>query len=60
MLLEGKVVLVTGASAGIGRATAIRAAREGADVAINFLGDAARDAAAATFPTIWTLATRLR
>ncbi len=38
MLLEGKAVLVTGASAGIGRASAIAAARHGADVAINFLG----------------------
>ncbi|MGP7795558.1 SDR family NAD(P)-dependent oxidoreductase [Sphingomonas sp. CLY1604] len=38
MLLGGKAVLVTGASAGIGRATAIAAARHGADVAINFLG----------------------
>jgi L-rhamnose 1-dehydrogenase len=38
MLLEGKAVLVTGASAGIGRATAMAAARHGADVAINFLG----------------------
>jgi L-rhamnose 1-dehydrogenase len=37
-LLENKVVLVTGASAGIGRATAIAAARHGADVAINYLG----------------------
>jgi L-rhamnose 1-dehydrogenase len=43
-LLEGKTVLVTGASAGIGRATAIAAARHGADVAINFLDDAARAA----------------
>jgi L-rhamnose 1-dehydrogenase len=38
-LLENKVVLVTGASAGIGRATAIAAARHGADVAINYVGD---------------------
>lgn len=36
MLLEGKIVLVTGASAGIGRAAAIGAARHGADVAINY------------------------
>lgn len=42
MLLEGKTVLVTGASRGIGRATAIEAARQGADVAINtFRDDAA-------------------
>lgn len=38
-LLEGKNVLVTGASAGIGRAAAIGAARHGADVAINFFDD---------------------
>jgi L-rhamnose 1-dehydrogenase len=40
MLLKEKAVLVTGASAGIGRAAAIAAARHGADVAINFLGHA--------------------
>jgi NAD(P)-dependent dehydrogenase (short-subunit alcohol dehydrogenase family) len=31
--LAGKVVLVTGAESGIGRATALRAANEGADIA---------------------------
>jgi L-rhamnose 1-dehydrogenase len=35
-LLEGKVVLVTGASNGIGRAVAIGAAQHGANVVINF------------------------
>jgi L-rhamnose 1-dehydrogenase len=38
-LLEGKTLLVTGGSAGIGRATAIEAARQGANVAINYIGD---------------------
>jgi len=48
MLLEGKVLLVTGGSSGIGRATAIEAARHGADVAINYLGheEGARSAVA--------------
>ena len=39
MLLEDKVVLITGASRGIGRATAIEAARQGANVAINTFRD---------------------
>ena len=38
-LLEGKTLLVTGASAGIGRAIAIGGARHGARVAINYLRD---------------------
>jgi glucose 1-dehydrogenase len=39
VLLEGKTALVTGADSGIGRATAITFAREGADVAVHFHTD---------------------
>ena len=37
MLLKGKVVVITGASRGIGRAVALGCAREGADVVVNDL-----------------------
>ncbi|MEI9905540.1 MAG: SDR family NAD(P)-dependent oxidoreductase [Asticcacaulis sp.] len=39
MLLEGQRVAVTGASRGIGRATAVECARHGADVAVNVFND---------------------
>jgi glucose 1-dehydrogenase len=46
-ILDGSRVLITGASRGIGRAVAIRFAREGARIAINYNGnrDAAEDCA---------------
>lgn len=37
MLLKGKVALVTGASQGIGRTTAIALAKEGADIIVNHI-----------------------
>jgi len=46
-MFEGKAVLVTGAQQGIGRAVAIAFAEAGADVAVNYLDDAAAGEAVA-------------
>jgi L-rhamnose 1-dehydrogenase len=39
VLLDNKVVIVTGGSRGIGRAIAVACAKEGADVVLNYWGD---------------------
>ena len=39
--MKGKTVIVTGSGAGIGRDTALRFAREGADIVVNSLSDSA-------------------
>ena len=56
----GKVVLVTGAQQGIGRAIAVRFAGSGADVALNYLDDqAAAESAAAEIAAMGRRATTI-
>jgi len=61
MLLLGKKVLVTGASAGIGRAVAIGCARHGADVALNYLGESSgADSAVAEIEALGRMAVAIQ
>ena len=50
--LSGRRALITGGDSGIGRAVAIAFAREGADVAINYLESEEKDARELTLPPL--------
>jgi NAD(P)-dependent dehydrogenase (short-subunit alcohol dehydrogenase family) len=56
--LSGRVAIVTGASRGIGREIALELARAGADVAINYHGEAESEGAHATARDIEALGVR--
>jgi L-rhamnose 1-dehydrogenase len=57
VLLQGKTVLITGASRGIGRGTAIECARQGADLALNWYKD--RDGIDETIAAVRALGRRV-
>lgn len=59
-LLEGKVILVTGAGAGVGKGIAMEAARQGAKVIVNDLGVAIDGSGASAGPAQVTCLTKSR
>ncbi len=52
MLLQGRKAIVTGASSGIGKATAVRLGAEGASVAVNYYSDKEADDANTVVETV--------
>ena len=54
-LLEGKVIVVTGAGAGVGKGIAMEAARQGAKVIVNDLGVAIDGSGASSGPAQQTV-----
>ncbi|MBT5044751.1 MAG: SDR family NAD(P)-dependent oxidoreductase, partial [Gemmatimonadales bacterium] len=60
MRLEGKLAIVTGGGAGIGKAIALRLAEEGADVVIGDTDEAAAQAVAAQIQALGSRAAAVR
>ena len=57
---EGKVVVITGAGGGLGKAHALEFAKRGASVVVNDLGGSVDGAGVAMLPIWWSLKSRLQ